>query len=1139
MGKISDEDRQFIISDIAETLLPEVDPGGRLKTLLGQVGLEDVSIDAVVSGPVGFMVEKVIAGLESRSKVKPQGEVLDQEPLGLFLKQFAAKYYKGGLKENEYTNIIDRNNLILTPLKVEKEIKPQISEIVKSYQRYVANPQQPFDSRPLKDYYVEPKAAWVPASRWRASDEDVYSATPKEDMGCVSLIIEDYFLNEKDKRYLLIGGSFGAGRSTVARMLAARYADAYIDQTGIYLPILFMRGNLKEVSSDKLLKDLLIEISPAIKYEGKKILLILDALEESGNGVEPLVEELDQTISNFKEQLTIKTIITSNLGTETLEYFNKKSLFIKDEREREQKYVRLLPFSCERVNIFFKRYGTKIRYQDAIDLGWKEDEITKPAFAWMLALMYTSDQIKDQNMKDWSPEKRKAFLLFNIIHNHVLGWDAFQDEDKGYELFIKIKKAVRLVSALKQICENDRSSSDLTLSVLKEKLSNFKEVFGIEDDIGRLLKKYMFGTYLCESNARQGREGQVDFIFTIFREYLLAEYYIESILTEKFYRLNIGIPSKQTMEFLDGLVELLLETNTNNSKVLGPILVDDTSLLKTFRNDTKWEKVKDSLITTLLDCLKEDEKIFSNTIKERDTFWKQITIESEQLSMHKWISLFILSKLSSDEDEKKRIATVKTNLVDLLMSSNKRSIPYYIRKLNNVDLSNIDLSYAILSGFDLSASRLLGVNLFYANLGKSSLRKAELSLANLRRSYIYHADLSRACLHGATLYQADIRRSCAEKTDLSEADLRGADLYHTELKGAIFNGADLSGANFLHANLSEADLREADLREADLREADLREADLREADLREADLREADLREADLREADLSGANLLHANLRGAKVHGAILTNAKGANLSDVDKTNEGKEIKISSPIDPRTNLTGIWRANDAATYYVHHTQGNIVWWFGISNAGRWANVFKSDAVDLEKGVIRGEWADVPQRQSTELNSGILALRIKKDSDGKTILRVKDQTGGFGGGFWRSIDDLEIDYVDNVKKIRSYPNLQERYDGYTGIWRSKGGLFYYYLHETSNDVIWGLGLGVSNEKQFMKVFKGSLDRKGLTINGKYAELPYMKDKKFDQAKLEKAEIFFDIKEDTLIEKTSDQNKPTFVFRKYDISSDVP
>src|SRR5882762_938913 len=60
------------------------------------------------------------------------------------------------------------------------------------------------------------------------------------------------------------------------------------------------------------------------------------------------------------------------------------------------------------------------------------------------------------------------------------------------------------------------------------------------------------------------------------------------------------------------------------------------------------------------------------------------------------------------------------------------------------DLSGADLSYAKLSGANLSHADLSGANLFYANLYDSDLSNTNLSGANLSYANLYYADLFRA-----------------------------------------------------------------------------------------------------------------------------------------------------------------------------------------------------------------------------------------------------------------------------------------------------------------------------------------------------------------------------------------------------------
>jgi hypothetical protein len=106
----------------------------------------------------------------------------------------------------------------------------------------------------------------------------------------------------------------------------------------------------------------------------------------------------------------------------------------------------------------------------------------------------------------------------------------------------------------------------------------------------------------------------------------------------------------------------------------------------------------------------------------------------------------------------------------------------------------------------------------------------------------------------ANLSWADLSGCNLSRADLSEADLRGCNLSHANLSRANLSGCNLRRANLTEANLTEANLTEADLTEANLTEANLSWANLTEANLSEANLSDADLSWANLSDANLSGA---------------------------------------------------------------------------------------------------------------------------------------------------------------------------------------------------------------------------------------------------------------------------------------------
>lgn len=130
---------------------------------------------------------------------------------------------------------------------------------------------------------------------------------------------------------------------------------------------------------------------------------------------------------------------------------------------------------------------------------------------------------------------------------------------------------------------------------------------------------------------------------------------------------------------------------------------------------------------------------------------------------------------------------------------------------------------------DLSDTNLSDAILVDANLRSAILVDAKLGNANLVGARLSDADLSGAYLRGANLKDADL-----SDADLSDAILSSANLSNADLSSAVLVGANLIGANLVDAGLGNANLRNASLRDADLKNATLRDADLTNANLRNA-----------------------------------------------------------------------------------------------------------------------------------------------------------------------------------------------------------------------------------------------------------------------------------------------------------------
>ena len=107
---------------------------------------------------------------------------------------------------------------------------------------------------------------------------------------------------------------------------------------------------------------------------------------------------------------------------------------------------------------------------------------------------------------------------------------------------------------------------------------------------------------------------------------------------------------------------------------------------------------------------------------------------------------------------------------------------------------NADLRKMNLTGFDLAALDLWGVNLSHANLEEASLADSKLNRANLEGANLEFSTAPSASFREANLQGANLQHSDCSEADFRDADLRGAKLQGATLEDALLEGADLRGA---------------------------------------------------------------------------------------------------------------------------------------------------------------------------------------------------------------------------------------------------------------------------------------------------------------------------------------------------------
>ena len=705
----------------------------------------------------------------------------------------------------------------------------------------------PYNNKPLSEYFIEQDSVITNYSTWE-KDEDVFRDSNKEE---IYEVIDD-FLNNNNERFIVIGATYGIGKTSLSKMIVSKYSNQLLEldesilkninhlNYGKYFPLIIYLGNgLRSEFNDWSLEYLFNEIiGNDNESQKRKILLILDALDEYPYNIDELLKDVQKYYNHYSHlKILLTTRLLSGLD-EKLSNISKK------------KYTRLLSFTPDKVTKLFEKYmneeqksNLKTKYGidtltfDYIsnDIGITNDknfEITNPLFAWMLILLYTSPELKIDFKENWSRKFKKALIYMFFVHYVISG--KYSPKENGNRIYYLEKKSLRIIAKLKQLRKNELLWTECETEIRSFFGPNVDTVM-LEKTLKSILHTYFFSPF-------QTIAKKVNFIHKTIMEYLIAEYYIECILFRNEVAANIGKPSYATVDFLDGLIEILnSDDEDTKNKFINFNESDQITLLNSFNYRKNQHNARTDIINTSLNSVRKKDIVFlriATTIEEKKEWYQIIpNVDTyDELWIHRWIALRILLLIQHEN-----INYIKDEIIELFKSS--AIIPN-----------------EVISGFDLHGAHIVGADLTRADLREINLSGADLSNANLTRAKLTGADLRESKLIRTDLTKADLKSA-----DLSGADLTGADLSWTHLSGVHLSGADLTGADLTRAYLSGADLTGADLRESKLIMTDLTRTDLREADLTGADLTGADLTGADLSNANLTQANLTRAKLTHSK----------------------------------------------------------------------------------------------------------------------------------------------------------------------------------------------------------------------------------------------------------------------------------
>jgi hypothetical protein len=430
-------------------------------------------------------------------------------------------------------NIIDENDEDFKPLKKWFSKNQSLKELLNhlEYCRSLFYTFNPSDGRYLAEYYIENKAVFAKVpTEWE--EEDEYFVKYDDESFPFEFKVRKYNSSElvmdkaikSDMQYTIVGAPFGIGKTSLSIYLtfiiASKYLEATQEVEDLPIPIfvpLNLLGELNTIDENGTsLEEKLKQISPGGSSKNRKIILICDGLDEYGGDIKELKQKLENLRKSYQN---MRFIITTRLEAGIPLKFGISS------------YIRLLPFNDDQVDEFFRKYGLpELNHQSLEGYKLNSQEISKPLFCWMFATMINSKFYDHSLSRESSnPKMTKALIYKGFIHSIIRGKHRSGAIELSLTQFYDDEKRIlRKVAALLQMNE----PKILTASMVKEQL---KYYFG-EKYSEKKLQEQIIEPILTSYFYLQGQtttDKRVDFIHKSFREFLLAEYYIESIISNK------------------------------------------------------------------------------------------------------------------------------------------------------------------------------------------------------------------------------------------------------------------------------------------------------------------------------------------------------------------------------------------------------------------------------------------------------------------------------------------------------------------------------------------------------------------------------------------------------------------------------
>ncbi len=319
----------------------------------------------------------------------------------------------------------------------------------------------------------------------------------------------------------------------------------------------------------------------------------------------------------------------------------------------------------------------------------------------------------------------------------------------------------------------------------------------------------------------------------ILVEYLLAEYFLESLALGRIERLNLGMPSLRTINFLKGLLMMLnkgikedyfitvLKKRSDEPikflilEKLNRTQFERKSLTKNFIKNVRRSIINDDLV--FMDIKTSKDKSDPVELIEPDV--TSLEDKFKHYFIHRWISFFISQNFPLIHDEEKCPFEHKTSKFTKWEYAKKPALGHmikytsvfvnpYLKNFEEVDLSDIDLSYSDLSEAIIKKTNFNGANLSHVDLSSSSIGdeiscESPICVSELDDEFDENL-LIGPKFNGAELFHTDFENAIIPNSDFSNSFLWQCDFVGTKVHNSLFKNA-----KFQHCRIHEdTDLRE-------------------------------------------------------------------------------------------------------------------------------------------------------------------------------------------------------------------------------------------------------------------------------------------------------------------------------------------